>query len=124
MITKRLVLPILALLALAVSPAFAEGKPNLKQALIGKWQLQNDREDMVVEFQSGGKIKVSGKANKKKGQEMVAEGTYSWVDDSSITVELKFENDVKKATIKLALDGDLLTTTDPDGKNETFKRVK
>jgi len=123
-IVYRAIVAIGLIAGLSVLGADAHAGP--KQDIIGKWT--GDR-GATIEFQADGKLavtvrKIPRPGSNAKPETKTATGSYAWVDDASLTVELKLGGEIKKDTLKIKLDGDTLTTTDSRGTIETLKRTK
>jgi uncharacterized protein (TIGR03066 family) len=118
------VLPVLFLLAaFASSAAVADSKPDLKKALVGKWQPAQAK-NFVVEFTADLKVHVVMSDPNGSDKKMNIDGSYKWVDASTVEASLTFQKETKTDKMTIAVDGDTLTTTDSNGKVEKFSRVK
>lgn len=113
-----------AVLALAFSAtAVAQDKKIDGALLIGKWSPKDAKKDsdMILEFQKGGKLVLSGEY---KGKMESLEGSYK-LDGDKLDVSLKYGGDEKKESLKVKKLTDAeLETEDGMGKSDVFTRVK
>jgi len=113
----RTMLAVGVVLCIAVgTPLVAADKP--KDLIVGKWEPTEKKDQTpVIEFTKDGKVKISI-------QQLKIEGTYKFLDDNNMEVETTFMGQTKKEKMKVEVTKDELTTTDPKGEIEKFKRVK
>jgi uncharacterized protein (TIGR03066 family) len=109
-------LTVLALLALAVTPALAADKPQ--DLIIGKWQPADAKEKANLEFLKDGKLKIGS-------EQFMLDGTYKFLDDKTLEVKISFMGQEKAVKLNVTVTKDELTTQETGkDKKETFKRVK
>jgi uncharacterized protein (TIGR03066 family) len=99
--------------------ALADAKPDAKKLFLGKWQPDGEA-DITLEVMPAGKLQIV--ITGKEAQTIA--GTYKWVDAETVEVTIAMDKDKKTEKLKLAFDGDTMTTTDQGGKADKFKRVK
>src|SRR5215831_2517482 len=103
------------------APLARADKVDLKKSLVGKWQPAEEK-SVTIEFKADGKLEV--KASAGSGTPMTLAGSYKWVDAETIEIKVAMGSDAKTEKVKIAIDGDKLTTTDEKKKVEKFTRVK
>jgi uncharacterized protein (TIGR03066 family) len=102
------------------APLLAADKP--KDLIMGKWEKEQDKQKVTLEFAKDGILKVHLAGN--DGTNIDVNGKYTFVDDDNMEVEVTYMGETKKEKVKVAVTKEELTTTDGSGKKETFKRVK
>src|SRR5690349_3411376 len=113
----RTLRPLLAVgLTLALA-CLARADPKPQEAIIGKWEPQEGKGKVTIEFLKGGKLKVT------HGTEMI-EGTYKFVSDDTVEVTLTIGTDTKTEKLKVKVGDKDMETTDAGGKTEKFTRLK
>jgi len=113
---------VLGLLALSLPAAPAPDKADKpKDLIVGKWMPDKDKDNVTLEFAKDGKLVVKQGDGDKKVE---ISGTYKFVKDDTMDVELDFMGKKMKETLTVTVAKDELTTVDSKGKKETFKRVK
>jgi uncharacterized protein (TIGR03066 family) len=106
----------LILLVAVWAPLGAADKP--KDLIVGKWEpVENKGQAPTIEFTKDGKLKISI-------AQMTIEGTYKFLDDNNVEVEISFMGQTQKEKMKVECTKDEMTTTDSKNKAEKFKRVK
>jgi uncharacterized protein (TIGR03066 family) len=123
MVTRRSL--VLCVLLLFVGAAVAYADADLKTKIIGKWQPAEEK-SVTIEFMAGGKLSVTIVTDNKdkSAKPMVITGTYKWIDKETLEVSVAEGKDAKAEQVKVAIDGDTLTTTDSKKKTEKLVRVK
>jgi uncharacterized protein (TIGR03066 family) len=111
---------LVVILAASLSPLRAADKP--KDLIVGKWKPTKEKDkDSVLDFQKDGKLKITLNA------ELSIDGSYKFLDDDTMEVELTFKGktDTIKMKVKVTKD-ELITTQDKNGKKkeDKFKRIK
>ncbi len=117
----------LFVLGLCLSSAVAapddKKEEKAKDLIVGQWipTQEKDKDKAVLEFTKDGKVilKVTD-----GGKTVELAGTYKFLGEDKIEVELALGNDKKKETLKVKVTKDELTTTDSKDKVDTFKRGK
>jgi len=117
MTAVRSLLAVCLILCVAMSaPLVAADKA--KDLIIGKWEpAGNQGQVPTIEFTKDGKLKITI-------QQMTIEGTYKFLDDNNVEVEISFMGQTQKEKMKVECTKDEMTTTDSKNKAEKFKRVK
>jgi hypothetical protein len=85
--------------------------------LIGKWRTVD--KPVTVEFMANGKLTV------KKGDGQLVRGTYKWIDDTHMSVDIRY--DPKRPfvdTLKVFLMENRLDTTDSKGNVDRLERIR
>ena len=82
-------------LALALA-GLACADPKPQEAIVGKWEPQDSKGKVTIEFFKGGKLKVTD-------GEKVIEGTYKFVSEDTVEVTLTFGTDTKTEKLKVDL---------------------
>jgi uncharacterized protein (TIGR03066 family) len=112
-------------LALLLAPARAEEKKADKpqDLIVGKWvpAKESDKEKGTVEFTKDGKVILKLMEGDKK---IDINGTYKFITDDKVEVELDFMGEKKKETLKVKVTKDELTSVDEKDREEKFKRAK
>jgi uncharacterized protein (TIGR03066 family) len=118
------VLSVLAL-AMLLAPARAKEKKADKpqDLIVGKWvpAKESDKEKGTVEFTKDGKVILKLMEGDKK---IDINGTYKFITDDKVEVELDFMGEKKKETLKIKVTKDELTSVDEKDREEKFKRAK
>jgi hypothetical protein len=102
-----------ATMALAAPPG---ARPA--ELIVGRWAPLDDQK-ATIQFLNGGEIRVTFEGNS-------ITGTYKFLENDLMEVELVIPGSDKKATqkLKIKVDKDTLETTDESKKVDKFKRVK
>jgi uncharacterized protein (TIGR03066 family) len=112
-------------LALLLAPARAEEKKADKpqDLIVGKWvpSKEADKDKGTIEFTKDGKVILKLMEGDKK---IDINGTYKFITDEKIEVELDFMGEKKKETLKIKVTKDELTSVDEKDREEKFKRAK
>ena len=113
-------LGILALLSIGFTPAHAADKA--KDLIVGKWEINKENQKGTIEFGKDNTLKARIKAD---DNDINITGTYKFLDDDTIEVEMTIMGGSRKHKLKVTVTKDELKTEDPDnGKKDTLKRVK
>lgn len=96
---------------------------TLKEQVVGSWEPEKAPPNgkASIEFLKDGKLKMRIEV---QDQKIEIDGSYKFTADDSMELEMTFNGQTKKETIKLAIAEDVMTTTDSKGKVEKFKRIK
>lgn len=121
--TARLVMAAAAVLFLAGVSAAADKNQDL---IVGKWSPADEKgKGVTLEFTKGGDLKIGVK------NEMVnldLSGKYKFSDDKTIEITVEApggKGEKKTEKIKVvSISADELVVENPQGKKETFKKVK
>ena len=115
-----------ALLGFALVATAAQEKKD-EEKLLGKWKLTKSGEELppgleaTIDFQKGGKLKVSFKF---MGKDESVDGTWK-LDGKKLTVTMKKGDKDDTETMEITtLDDKKLVTKDPKGKVDEFEKVK
>jgi uncharacterized protein (TIGR03066 family) len=113
-------------LAMLLAPARAEEKKKAdkpQDLIVGKWvpAKESDKEKGTVEFTKDGKVILKLMEGDKK---IDINGTYKFITDDKVEVELDFMGEKKKETLKIKVTKDELTSVDEKDREEKFKRAK
>ena len=96
---------------------------DARHELVGKWKLTSDALTGYIAFAANGKITMSAqKASMKRGA--TGTGTYKWVDDSTIEMQVMFDRVPKVNRARVSVSGDTLELTDERGETQTLHRQK
>jgi uncharacterized protein (TIGR03066 family) len=110
---------------LSASASLLQAEDKAKDLIVGKWEPveQAKGEKITIEFTKDGKIHISGKEG---DTEIKAEGTYKFIDDTTLEATINFGDEKKtdKAKIVKITKDEMVTKREKDKKEETFKRVK
>jgi uncharacterized protein (TIGR03066 family) len=111
---------LLTLCAVCVVTASLSAGDKPKDLIVGKWEpAEKNAMTPTIEFTKDNKLKISvPQAN------LTVEGTYKFVDDNNVEVEISFMGQTQKEKLKVEVTKDSLTTTDSKGKNDKFTRAK
>ena len=112
--------PLVILVVLLVSLVAFADKADLKKQILGRWQPAKD-DTTVIEFQSDSTFVVT--VTMKQDTEKL-QGTYKWLDASTVEVTLSSKDETKTEKLKVAITGDTMSTTTSKGKVEKFNRIK
>jgi uncharacterized protein (TIGR03066 family) len=111
-------------LGLLLAPAYADDKKadeTAKDLIVGKWMPTKEKDKATLEFTKDGKVTITETVGDKK---MEVTGTYKFIADDKMEVELSIGGKTQKETLKVKVTKDELTTTDSMDKTDTFKRAK
>jgi hypothetical protein len=108
---------VFALVAILLAACGGSG-PNLKEEIIGAWEIYDEDMDMtmVFDFQEEGQLAISVEG-------ISLDGSYTWEDDDTIKITMSFAGESEDLVGDVAINGDQMTIT-ADGDTETFTRVK
>jgi uncharacterized protein (TIGR03066 family) len=108
-------------LVFGIPAAPAADKP--KELIVGKWEPTNENgKGFVAEFTKDGKVVIAGK---KDGQEIKVEGTYKFLTDDTMELNLEFMGEKKTEKLTITkIDKEEMVTEDSMKKEEKFKRLK
>ncbi len=103
----------------------APDKPQ--DLLVGKWKGKEKMDDgtsadLVLEFTKDGKMKHITEPP-KPSPPVTLEGTFKFLDDTSIETEIRIGNASLKEKQKIVVTKEKLTETDEKGKTTEFTRV-
>jgi len=106
----RLASPLLVLLLACAAVA----APKNAELIVGKWDIGMDT--VMVYRKDGTLSMVIGT--------IVVNGKYKFISDDTMEVEITLGDKTKKNQLKVAIQGDELTTTEANGKTNKLKRIK
>ena len=89
----------------------------LQEKIIGNWQIQAESSDIAVifNFNEDGTLRIWF-------DDVPIEGTYTWVENSTIQMTLTDQN--QDITGEVKIQGDQMTITNENGEIETLLRVE
>jgi uncharacterized protein (TIGR03066 family) len=96
-------------LAAAVSAA-----PKNQELIVGKW---DPGMSTIFDYKKDGTFTMTIGT-------VVINGKYKFLSDDVMEVAITFNEKTKTNKLKVAIKDDEMTTTDPEGKSTTLKRVK
>ena len=110
-------------IVLLIGPAAVLAADKPKDLIVGKWEpLSENGKGFVAEFTKDGKVVITGK---KDGQDLKVEGTYKFLSDDEMELNLEFMGEKKTEKLKITkIDKDEMVTSDSTQKEEKFKRLK
>jgi uncharacterized protein (TIGR03066 family) len=119
----------LLVFGLCLSAARAEDKKDekkdekAKDLIVGKWNPDDEKakDKLTLEFTKDGKVLIKGDLG---GNAVDASGTYKFLGDDKMEIEISFMGETKKETVGVKVTKDELTTTDSKDMKHTFKRIK
>jgi uncharacterized protein (TIGR03066 family) len=98
----------------------AADKPE--SLIVGKWKPAKQKKEGTLEFTKDGKLLIKIREPDKK--EIEVAGTYRFLPDGQMEVELAYQGLTKKEKLKVKVTAKELSTTDSKNKNDLFQRVE
>jgi uncharacterized protein (TIGR03066 family) len=90
--------------------------------IVGKWKLVKPKVEGTLEFTKEGKLLIKFRDRDKK--EIEVTGTYRFLPDGQMEVELTYQGLTKKEKLKVKVTAKDLATTDSKNKNDLFQRIE
>ena len=110
-------LSILAILMLILTAC--GGGTNIQEEIIGQWEIRDETLGvaMIFSFKEDGALTIWM-------DDMPIDGTYTWMDDTTVQMTMTMGEQRQDITGKVKIDGDQLTITNELGETETLTRVE
>jgi len=107
-------LRLFALVLVLLLAGRAAAAPKNAELIVGKWDIGMNT---VFEYKKDGTFVMTIGT-------VALNGKYKFIDDNTMEVEITVGDKTKKNRLKVAIQGDEMTTTDPEGKSNKLTRIK